>query len=90
MSVSIAETSQYRVRLAADGDEVRAAQRLRFSVFNLELGEGLPESVATGLDVDEFDAVFDHLLVLEQVTGPVVGTYRLQTGAVAAGSGLGD
>lgn len=84
-----AETEQYVMRLAAGGDDVRAAQRLRFAVFNLEMGEGLPESVATGLDADEFDAVCDHLLVVEQETGEVVGTYRLQTGAMAAAFGLG-
>jgi putative hemolysin len=89
MSRPIAETSQYSVRFATDTEEVRAAQRLRFAVFNLELGEGLPGSVATGLDADEFDAVCDHLIVMEQATGTVVGTYRLQTGTVAAGSGLG-
>ena len=89
MSAHIAETAQYTVRLATGEGEVCAAQRLRFTVFNLELGEGLPESVATGLDADEFDAVCDHLLVVEQMTGAVVGTYRLQTGAVAARSGLG-
>ena len=89
MSRLIAETTQYAVRLATGGDEVRAAQRLRFEVFNIELGEGLPGSVSTGLDADEFDLVCDHLVVVEQETGEVVGTYRLQTGAVASASGLG-
>ena len=36
-------------------DEVRAAQSLRFQVFNLELNEGLQESYVTGLDEDPFD-----------------------------------
>ena len=56
------------------------AQRLRFEVFNLELKEGLPDSYSTGLDVDEFDSVCDHLLVICDGTKQVVGTYRLQTG----------
>ncbi len=47
----------------ADADEIRAAQVLRFQVFNLELNEGLAQSYATGLDADPFDAVCDHLLV---------------------------
>ena len=82
-------TELYELRLAAGADDVRAAQRLRFAVFNLELGEGLSASAATGLDADAFDAVCDHLLVCERATGDVVGTYRLQTGMTAAASGLG-
>lgn len=82
-------TELYELSLAAGADEVRAAQRLRFAVFNLELGEGLAGSVATGLDADAFDAVCDHLLVRARATGEVVGTYRLQTGATAAASGRG-
>ena len=51
--------------------------------------EGLANSVETGRDEDEFDAVCDHLLV-EDINGhEVVGTYRLQTGRKAAESGLG-
>ncbi|HYY35007.1 MAG TPA: GNAT family N-acyltransferase [Candidatus Binatia bacterium] len=57
---------------------------MRFDVFNLELGEGLAESHATGLDVDSFDEFCDHLIVEEVATGEVVGTYRLQTGQLAA------
>jgi putative hemolysin len=79
---------RYSVRLAATRNEVRAAQRLRFEVFNLELREGLAASYATGLDEDPFDAVCDHLIVVDEVSGAVVGTYRLQTGLMAA-QGLG-
>jgi len=49
---------------------------LRFEVFNLELGEGLAESYATGLDVDPFDEFCDHLIVEELATSEIVGTYR--------------
>jgi putative hemolysin len=63
---------------------VRRAQQLRFEVFNLELGEGLAESYATGLDVDRFDEFCDHLIVEELATSEIVGTYRLQTGQLAA------
>jgi putative hemolysin len=71
-------------RLARSEDEVRRAQQLRFEVFNLELGEGLAESYATGLDVDPFDEFCDHLIVEELATSEIVGTYRLQTGQLAA------
>ena len=63
---------------------MRRAQQLRFEVFNLELGEGLAESYATGLDVDPFDEFCDHLVVEELATSEIVGTYRLQTGQLAA------
>jgi putative hemolysin len=72
------------VRLAKSADELRPAQRLRFEVFNLELNEGLVESHFTGLDVDLFDNVCDHLIVEHVATGEIVGTYRLQTGVHAA------
>jgi putative hemolysin len=71
-------------RLAQSADDLRRAQQLRFEVFNLELGEGLAESYATGLDVDPFDEFCDHLIVEELATAEIVGTYRLQTGQLAA------
>jgi putative hemolysin len=74
----------YALRLARTPEDLRAAQRLRFAVFNLELGEGLAESHLTGLDEDAFDACCDHLLVEQETTGEIVGTYRLQTGQLAA------
>jgi putative hemolysin len=74
----------YRLRLAQSADDVRAAQRLRFEVFNIELNEGLNASYSTGLDADPFDEVCDHLLVEVAATGWAVGTYRLQTGKSAA------
>jgi putative hemolysin len=72
----------YAVRLAGSREEMRAAQALRFAVFNLELGEGLESSYDTCLDEDPFDAICDHLIV--ESDGEVVGTYRLQTGRTAA------
>ena len=74
----------YRARLATSDSDLRAAQALRFEVFNMELDEGLVQSYDTGLDADPFDAACDHLLVEDVVQGTVVGTYRLQTGPRAA------
>ncbi len=79
-----ARRPKYVARLAQSPKEVRRAQRLRFEVFNLELNEGLVESHFTGLDVDPFDEFCDHLVVEELATGTIVGTYRLQTGQLAA------
>ena len=75
---------RYDVRLARTADELDAAFRLRFEVFNLELGEGLRRSLITGRDEDEFDAACRHLLVVDRGDGAVVGTYRLQTAEAAA------
>jgi putative hemolysin len=76
--------AHYAARLARDAAEVRAAQVLRFQVFNLELHEGLAQSYASGVDEDPFDAVCDHLIVEHLPSREIVGTYRLQTGANAA------
>lgn len=74
----------YRLRRASSEADIRAAQTLRFLVFNVELNEGLESSYATFRDEDPFDPICDHLLVEDKRTGDVVGTYRLQTGATAA------
>lgn len=70
---------RYSVSLARSQQQIEAALRLRFAVFNLELGEGLDTSVQTGLDRDRFDEICDHLIVEDGVTGEVIGTYRLLT-----------
>jgi putative hemolysin len=68
------DTTRYTLLVATDGDQVRAAQRLRYSVFAGELGANLPGG---GVDVDEFDAFCDHLIIREEPSGAVVGTYRM-------------
>jgi len=78
------EGGPYVVRLAVTERDRAAAFRLRFLVFNLELNEGLESAFEDGYDVDRYDAVCDHLIVLHRETGTVVGTYRLQMGDVAA------
>jgi putative hemolysin len=75
---------RYVARFARTPAELDAAAMLRFEVFNLELGEGLAGSFQTGRDWDEFDEHCHHLLVLETETDRVIGTYRMQTGEMAA------
>ncbi|MEU4676819.1 GNAT family N-acyltransferase [Micromonospora sp. NPDC023737] len=69
-------TSGYTLLIADDPTQVAAAQRLRHEVFATELGADLGPDGA-GLDVDEFDRYCDHLIVRQESTGAVVGTYRL-------------
>ena len=73
----------YEVRYAKTLEELDEVLRLRFEVFNVELGEGLDESWETGLDRDPFDAVCHHLIVADRRTDEIVGTYRIQTVAMA-------
>ena len=77
------EDPPYRARFARSPEDLRGALRLRYEVFNLELGEGLEESHATGLDRDRFDDHCHHLLVEHDGAG-IIGTYRLQVAAMAA------
>ncbi|HEX4039326.1 MAG TPA: GNAT family N-acyltransferase [Acidobacteriaceae bacterium] len=82
-SISI-ELGKYQVRLADSLAEREAACRLRFKVFNIELGEGLASSYETGLDHDQFDLFCDHLIVEDRSRRQIVGTYRMQSGITAA------
>ena len=82
----LAECGVYRARLAATEADRFAAFRLRFMVFNLELSEGLDAAYESGYDMDHYDEVCDHLIVEHAGTGAVVGTYRMQSGTVAAHS----
>lgn len=74
-------------------DEVRAAQRLRWSVFVDEMGASLPPTPLLGSnhDVDRFDEHCEHLLVrIPETThrpAEVIGTYRVLTPAAAARAG---
>ncbi|RZL66497.1 MAG: GNAT family N-acetyltransferase [Variovorax sp.] len=70
------------VRWARHQDEVRAAQRLRYDVFACEMGACLNTPVA-GHDIDLFDDFCEHLLVRDEASAQVVGTYRVLTPAQA-------
>jgi len=74
----------YHVTLAQSAQDLDAVTRLRYEVFNLELGSGLSASHGTGHDRDQFDLACDHLLVRHLDSDRVVGTYRLQTADRAA------
>ena len=78
-----AEVGRYRLRLAETAEDREAACRLRFRVFNIELGEGLESSYETGIDTDQFDLCCEHLLVEDKQSRRVVGTYRMQSGLTA-------
>lgn len=82
------------VRLAANAAEVRRAQKLRWRVFYEEM-----QAIADGAsrlarrDIDAFDAICDHLVVIDHAVTErppfgaprpaIVGTYRLLRQEVA-------
>lgn len=78
------EEGRYLLRFARNDEELDAVLRLRYEVFNLELQEGLDTSHETGRDLDAFDPVCHHLMVIDQESGEVVGCYRMQTSEMAA------
>ncbi len=82
---------QISVSWARHQDEVRAAQRLRYQVFAVEMGATLP-IIRPEHDIDLFDDYCEHLLVTDNASGDVVGTYRVLTPTQAkrAGSTYSD
>ena len=80
------------LRIAATPGEVDALQALRYRVFYDEMGAA-PDAAATASrrDIDSFDLVADHLIVVDHALGDgpegVVGTYRMlqREGAALAG-----
>lgn len=83
------ENDRYIAGFANSTRCVEAAQRLRFLVFNIELEEGLVSSMETGLDADRYDALMTHLVLMEQKSGRIVGTYRMQAAGEAVRRGHG-
>lgn len=79
-----AEVGRYRLRMSQGVEDRDAACRLRFKVFNIELGEGLESSYQTGMDSDQFDLFCEHMLVEDKLSRRIVGTYRMQSGESAA------
>jgi putative hemolysin len=87
----LGQIGDLEVRLAQSAAEIRQAQKLRYRVFYQE-GSALadPGRLFARRDIDAFDAICDHLLVLDHAAEKqkrgkpvVVGTYRLLRQQVA-------
>ncbi|WP_281978160.1 GNAT family N-acetyltransferase [Pseudorhizobium flavum] len=80
-------------RLARTSREVDAAQAVRYRVFVEEMKAQLPpEAMRLRRDIDTFDAICDHLLVIDraiegEIEDQIVGTYRLLRHQVAMSHG---
>lgn len=85
-----AEASPLVVRMAVSESDILGAQRLRYRVFVEELGgDGPMVDHVQRLERDEFDAVYDHLVLVDRRRDAaslehVVGVYRLLPGERAA------
>jgi putative hemolysin len=84
LPTQVIEAGSYLVRFARSAEDLDRITRLRFEIFNLELGEGLDAAFHTGRDEDEFDPQCHHLMIVDRRTDAVVGTYRMQTAEMAA------
>lgn len=79
-ALSAAEKTSHGIEVtwASHQDEVRAAQKLRFDVFATEMGARLSSPIP-GHDIDLFDNYCEHLIVRDQSSQEVIGTYRVLT-----------
>ncbi|MBK9037650.1 MAG: GNAT family N-acetyltransferase [Bdellovibrionales bacterium] len=68
------ELDKFEIRVAERSDELRESFRLRHDIFYGELA-GIRR--LGGLDIDRFDMLCDHLIIVHKPTQKVVGTYRL-------------
>lgn len=83
---SLLQAGSIEVRLASGEADVRAAQALRYRIFFEELGARGDPLDHAALDVDDYDALCDHLLAIHHAADgsvEVVGTYRLLRQSVA-------
>jgi len=79
------------VRLARTPAEIEKAQEVRYRVFHEELGAYMGDGIERR-DIDSFDAVCDHMLVIDtslpgDELSRIVGTYRLLREEMALASG---
>ncbi|MCK6597950.1 MAG: GNAT family N-acetyltransferase [Bdellovibrionaceae bacterium] len=68
------EMGPFLLKTASTVAELKKALRLRYQVFYCEL-QGTPQNL--GFDVDEFDFLCDHLIIIDKKNQKTVGTYRL-------------
>ncbi|MGH9946153.1 MAG: GNAT family N-acetyltransferase [Pyrinomonadaceae bacterium] len=79
VSTDLGRVDRYQVRMARSSEEIASALRLRHEVFNIELGGGVETKDGPRMEFDAYDFRCRHLIVVDQVSGQTVGTYRLNT-----------
>lgn len=69
------EATRFSIGIADESD-IEAVLRLRYDVFKREMGYN-PSEDDDGLDQDQYDALFDHLIIKDLHANLIVATYRL-------------
>ncbi len=66
----------FRLKTANSNIELKKAFELRYEVFHKEF-KGLDQR--TGWDIDQYDFLCDHLIIVDEKTNTVAGTFRLNS-----------
>jgi putative hemolysin len=70
------EKGPFILKTVSKRRELIAALKLRYDVFFKEFKGA---KAAVGVDVDAYDRICDHLVIVERESGKIVGTYRLNS-----------
>lgn len=68
------EMGPFLLKTVSSVPELKEALKLRYEVFYKEL---LGAKAKSGYDIDEFDSICDHLIIIDKKTDQIIGTYRL-------------
>ncbi|CAN5797946.1 GNAT family N-acetyltransferase [soil metagenome] len=71
---------RYTIRLAENQEEITELLKLRHRVFKVEIGK--QSNDLTEIESDEYDSTSHHLIAVENVSGRIVGGYRLRTAEI--------
>jgi putative hemolysin len=70
------EKGPYILKTITSSEELVEALKLRYQVFHREM---IGKKKSTGVDVDQFDFICDHLIIIDQRIDKIIGTYRLNS-----------
>jgi len=68
------DKGNFTVKTAENGAELEEVLKLRYDIFHREF---LNKKFPFGLDIDPFDRLADHLIIIDRRQTKIVGTYRL-------------
>ncbi|MCX7978517.1 MAG: GNAT family N-acetyltransferase, partial [Bdellovibrionaceae bacterium] len=68
------DVGPFKIKTVNTLSELKSALKLRYEVFHREL---IGKTARNGIDVDEFDFLCDHIVILNKRSDEVIGTYRL-------------
>jgi putative hemolysin len=70
----VSDKGPFILKTVTNTEELVEALRLRYEVFHREM---IGKTKPRGIDVDEFDFVCDHLIIIDKKSGKIIGTYRM-------------